>query len=192
MKKIAIIALLTLSAACSSSQKKNNAKDTNKTKVEIPENLMGKDLEGNVILLGAISLVQLESFTGNWLSTEKSFYKTDPEKIKRLQPLLKDKKIKLYMGTWCEDSQREVPGIVKILEESGYPVGDIEIIALDENKFTPARLEKEHDVFYVPTFILFDKNGNEMNRIVEFPIESLELDMLKILNGEPYKNAYAQ
>jgi hypothetical protein len=42
---------------------------------------------------------------------------------------------------------------------------------------------------YVPTFI-FSKNGKEINRIVEFPIFSLEKDMLDILQGKDYKNAY--
>lgn len=192
MKKITSCIALILLMGCSSSQKKNESQATKTTVVEIPEQLIGKDLEGNDILLGAISLVQLENFTGSWLNSEKAYYKTDPEKIKKLQPLLVDKKIKLYMGTWCEDSQREVPGMIKILEESNYPVGDIEIVALDENKFTPEGLEKKHNVFYVPTLIFFDKEGEEMNRIVEFPIERLELDMLKILKGEPYKNAYAE
>ena len=31
-----------------------------------------------------------------------------------------------------------------------------------------------------------------MNRIVEFPINSLEQDILDILSGKEYKNAYAQ
>jgi len=30
-----------------------------------------------------------------------------------------------------------------------------------------------------------------LGRIVEYPIESLEQDMLKILQGKPYKHAYA-
>jgi hypothetical protein len=40
--------------------------------------------------------------------------------------------------------------------------------------------------------LIFAKNGKEMNRIVEFPIQTLELDMLEILKGNDYKNAYAE
>ena len=191
MKNI-IYSILILLGACTGSPKKTKASTQNPPEVIIPDSLIGKDLEGEDILLGAVSLIQLEHFTGSWLNEEKEFYKTDVEKIKKLQPLLKGKKVKLYMGTWCEDSQREVPGMIKILEESGYPVVGLNIIALDENKFTPEGLEKKDEVFYVPTLIFFDKDNQEMNRIVEFPIESLEADMLKILTGEPYKNAYAE
>ena len=35
------------------------------------------------------------------------------------------------------------------------------------------------------------KNGKEINRIVEFPIETIEKDIYKILSGNEYKNAYA-
>ena len=163
MKNI-IYSILILLGACTGSPKKTKASTQSPPEVVIPDSLIGKDLEGEDILIGAVSLIQLEHFSGSWLNEEKEFYKTDGEKIKKLQPLL----------------------------ESGYPVDDLNIIALDENKFTPEGLEKKDEVFYVPTLILFDEEGQEMNRIVEFPIESLEADMLKILTGEPYKNAYAE
>ena len=34
------------------------------------------------------------------------------------------------------------------------------------------------------------KNGEEINRIVELTIESIEKDILKILDGSGYENAY--
>ena len=37
------------------------------------------------------------------------------------------------MGTWCEDSQREVPGMMKILAAAGYSTKQMEIIAVDED-----------------------------------------------------------
>jgi hypothetical protein len=43
----------------------------------------------------------------------------------------------------------------------------------------------------VPTFI-FMKDGQELGRIVEYPLESLEKDMAKILSGVDYKHAYAE
>ena len=36
----------------------------------------------------------------------------------------------------------------------------------------------------------FNLDNTEVNRIVEFPKESLESDILKILNDEDYKHAY--
>jgi len=51
-------------------------------------------------------------------------------------------------------------------------------------------LEKNQDIINIPTFI-FKKDGKEINRIVEFPIESIEKDIFKILSSSDYKNAYA-
>jgi len=50
-------------------------------------------------------------------------------------------------------------------------------------------LEKDLNITNIPTFIFY-KNGKEMHRIVESPMESLEKDMLKIITGQPYKHAY--
>ena len=61
---------------------------------------------------------------------------------------------------------------------------------MTEEKTTPDNLEKDLDIFNIPTYI-FKKNGKEINRIVEFPVETLEKDVLKILSGQEYKNIYA-
>ena len=95
------------------------------------------------------------------------------------------------MGTWCEDSQREVAPMLKILKESGFTIEDMELIAVSEDKDTPSGLEKKYDLFNVPTLI-FSRDNKELNRIVEFPIETLEKDMLSILKDDGYKNAYAK
>ena len=36
----------------------------------------------------------------------------------------------LFMGTWCEDSQREVPAMIKILDQAGYSTANMEIVAI--------------------------------------------------------------
>jgi hypothetical protein len=60
---------------------------------------------------------------------------------------------------------------------------------MTREKNTPQNYEEGLGITNVPTFIFY-KDGKELNRIVEFPIEDLESDMLKILQGEPYKHAY--
>ena len=108
----------------------------------------------------------------------------------QLKPLLEGVEIVIFLGTWCIDSQRQVPKFVKILEESGYPTEEIHVVYMTRDKATPQKYEEGLDITNVPTFIFY-RNGKEMNRIVEFPIEDLESDMLKILKGEPYKHAFA-
>jgi len=146
--------------------------------------------EGTVMLVGTASLdsLQTEPFV-SWYEDIRNEYTPNQETIDKLRPLLKDIHIMLLMGTWCNDSRREVPRFVKILEETGYPPDEVEVIAVDREKTTPGQFESGLELMQVPTFIFY-RDGEELGRIVEFPMEDLESDMLKILSGQPYRHAY--
>lgn len=192
MRTLILLLTTLLLLSCSETPKK---KTTQTQKVEkeivIPDSLLGKDWEGNEILLGKVSYAQMTHYTNEWFNAEYDRYKVNASLITKISPLLDDKTVVLLMGTWCEDSQREVPGMMKILDQSGYAVEDMEIIAVDEDKRTPDGLEKNHALAYVPALIFYE-NGKEINRIVEFPIGTLEEDIHAILKGQDYKNAYAE
>ena len=79
-----------------------------------------------------INLAQLDLFSP-WYAKEYQFYKINASKTEEIKPLLKDISFVLLMGTWCEDSQREVSGMLKILEAAGYPINSIEIRSIYEN-----------------------------------------------------------
>lgn len=145
---------------------------------------------GSVILVGTAALDSLhaEPF-GAWYEPNMESYTPDPEKVSKLKKLLKDVDITVFMGTWCADSKREVPRFVKILEAANYPVDDVRLITMTRDKDTPQGYEDGYGVINVATFIFY-RDGEELGRIVEYPIESLEADMLKILQGEPYRHAY--
>ena len=66
---------------------------------------------------------------------------------------------------------------------------NIQLIGLDVDKKNPNEDEIKYNIINVPTFIFF-KDGKEINRIVELTIESIEKDILKILDGSGYQNAY--
>ena len=163
----------------------NQKKSVHDKGIKIPNSLKGKDLDGNEILLGEINIDQLKEYTKHWSSS----YNPNTDILKKIKPLIKKKDVVLIMGTWCEDSEREIPGFVKILESINYDTTKMRIIAVDENKITPNFIEKDYDLINIPT-IIFYKNKNEINRIVEFPIKSIEEDILDILTGKGYKHAY--
>ncbi|MDB2702991.1 thioredoxin [Flavobacteriaceae bacterium] len=191
MRILYLVFCFFLILACNDSQNKKKSFPTENEIIQIPDSLLGKDWEGNEILVGKVSLAQLSTYTSDWYNNEYDLYKTNQSLLTKIKPLLNNKKVTLIMGTWCEDSQREVPGMIKILTEAGYPTSSMDIIAVDEDKTTPGQLEKVFELFNVPTLI-FSENGTEINRIVEFPINGLEQDILAILSGEDYKNAYAE
>ena len=182
--KLFLIVLLTfMQLSCNTNLTQNKRVYNKKTK--IPDSLKGKDLEGNEILLGEINIDQLKEYTRDWSSS----YNLNSDILTKIKPLIKKREIVLIMGTWCEDSEREIPGFIKILESTNYNTTKMRIIAVDEDKTTPNFIEKDYELINIPT-IIFYENKNEINRIVEFPIKSIEEDILDILTGKPYKNAY--
>ena len=191
MRQLILFLALSMAIGCNQASEKKNTEPQVQEKVAIPDSLLGKDWDGNEILVGQISYAQMTQYTEAWFDKEYDLYRVNAERLAQIKPLLKDKRVVLLMGTWCEDSQREVPGMIKILNEAGYNTAEMEIIAVDEDKKTVEGLEKNYDLTYIPALIFFD-GEKEINRIVEFPINTLEQDILDILSGKEYKNAYAQ
>lgn len=142
------------------------------------------------ILVGSAALDSLNNdpFKG-WYQANMEAYEVDPELTLQLEGLLEDVDVKLFLGTWCNDSKREVPRFVRILKEAGYPPETVEVVAMTREKATPEAFEEGFGIINVPTFIFY-RGGQELGRIVEYPIESLEADMVKILSGQPYRHAY--
>ena len=97
--------------------------------------------------------------------------------------------IEVFMNTLCHDSQREIPRLIKILKELNFPENKLKIILLNPNKESEMGYEVNKNITNTPT-IIFNLDNTEVNRIVEFPKESLESDILKILNDEDYKHVY--
>ena len=60
---------------------------------------------------------------------------------------------------------------------------------MDRDKKTPTGSATKNSITNVPTFIFY-KDGKEVHRIVESPVEFLEDDMLAILSGAAYKHTY--
>lgn len=101
--------------------------------------------------------------------------------------------IKIVFGTWCGDSKRELPRMIKVLDQLALPMAKVTLIAVDNAdstyKQSPGREDQGLFVFRVPTLIVYE-NGVELNRINESPVESLERDLLKILRKEAYTPNY--
>lgn len=124
-----------------------------------------------------------------WFAPGYENYSPDPETVVKLKNLPEDITIKIIMGTWCEDSQNQVPHFYQILKQINFDLKKAMLITVDRSKTTPEHLEAGLNITNVPTFIIYKKN-KEIQRIVESPVETLEKDLLNILSGQPYKHMY--
>ncbi|NBC57008.1 MAG: glycerophosphodiester phosphodiesterase [Bacteroidetes bacterium] len=130
----------------------------------------------------------------NWFEANYQNYKPQPQSIKQLNELFNenDFSIQVYFGTWCSDSQREVPRLIKLLEESNFNFNHLELIGVGRDKKVPnvsKAQQRKLNITNVPTIIVY-QDGEELNRFVEYAQESLEKDLIKIFSKQPYKHSY--
>lgn len=149
----------------------------------------------NRVLLGSFSRDSLlnEPFK-TWFEAGYNTYVPQPEVIDQLKKCnLKAHSVKVFMGTWCGDTKRELPRFLKILDAIGFPKQNVEIIGVssldDAYKQSPNHEERGLEIYRVATFVFY-KNGVEVNRIVEYPVTSLEADLLAIFSAVPYTPNY--
>ncbi len=86
--------------------------------------------------------------------------------------------VDVYFGSWCHDSQREVPRFLKVVAENSTL--SHRLIGLDYNKAEPNGSARKHDIHYTPTFIVY-QNNKEVGRIIERPKVSLTADISAML-----------
>lgn len=142
------------------------------------------------ILIGKIDSQGLNQLPyGKWFQPNYNQYTFDVEEISNISEKLKGYHIKIFMGTWCGDSKREVPRFLKILDMLDFPSEKLKMIAVDVRKEfykkSPTEEEWGLQILRVPT-IIFYKNGREVNRIIETPNVSLEEDIRDIVIGNNY------
>lgn len=143
------------------------------------------------VYLGEITREDFEENLNHWFG-EDFDYAPDETVMNELLPLIHDVKITCILGTWCSDSQREIPRLWKILDELEYPASELTMLAVGSSRFTrdmpiaPEVFDWSVDVksFYnverVATIIV-TRDGKELGRIVEIPQDTLEKDLLAIL-----------
>ena len=169
-----------------------NGKDSNATLgFQVRKKKQLKEITDGILIGKAEKTDLLQAPFLEWFESGYSNYNPNPETIEKIKQLPIDYTITIFMGTWCEDSQNQVPKFYKILKEINFPSDKITLITMSRDKTTPELFEKDLDITNVPTF-LFYNNTKEKNRIVESPVDNLESDFLTIISNKPYKHTYAE
>lgn len=106
-----------------------------------------------------------------------------------------DSSVPRFLGTWCGDSRRAVPRMLKMPELSVYRIQKVKLIfvsnAADAYKQSPQHEEVGKNIKRVPTMIIYN-HQTEIGGIIEYPVETFEKDLLRILTGEKYVPNYSQ
>ena len=121
-------------------------------------------------------LMEHEGYT--WFLNRYDKYQPSIKELSQIN--FNEIKIKIFMGTWCHDSKREIPRLIKILDILKFDQSNVEIIGLTKEKKGYFNDYSRYNITNTPT-IIFYKNKKEVGRIIEKPKETLESNMLSIL-----------
>ena len=86
MRQIILLLVFSLAVGCNQPSKKKNNESQTQEKVVIPTSLLGKDWEGNEILVGRISYAQMTKYTEAWFDNDYDFYRINEERLEKLNP----------------------------------------------------------------------------------------------------------
>lgn len=135
------------------------------------------DVEKNTLAIGEISQQKLIHDYDSFQQSYQAFALSEQE-VAAIKAWPNNLHIDIYFGSWCHDSQREVPRLLKVLAENRTV--SYRLIGLDYDKSEPNGSAKNHDIRYTPTFVVY-KDNKELGRIIERPTVSLTADISAML-----------
>ena len=139
------------------------------------------DKSGKSIMYGECNKDSfLRADFAEWFNKEYNSYKVNDTVFAENYETTFDS-IKVFLGSWCEDSQREVPRFIKIMETFPFFYNvEIRYFCVDRAKKCDVINPEDYYVDLVPTFIFY-KRGEELCRIIETPRVTLENDIKDLL-----------
>lgn len=122
-----------------------------------------------------------------WKELEQA-YQPDPAVISGLreETLISELRFLVVLGTWCSDSREHVPAFLKTAGRAGL---NYTLLGVNRKKECPGNTGEawkdcaSWNIEYVPTIIVY-RNGNELGRMVETPVVSVEADLLNIIRKQ--------
>ena len=126
------------------------------------------------LFTGVISASQLITEYPQFRSVYEQYQPSSAE-VAAVQSL-SGKSLVVLFGTWCHDSEREVPRLLKLLDVSGVELQSLSLHGVDYNKQGPNDSHQKYELRYTPTIILL-QGEDELGRVIEKPMVSLGEDL---------------
>jgi thiol-disulfide isomerase/thioredoxin len=149
-----------------------------------PGSTLTNDVDGKPMLTGYLKSNEfLKEPFSKWYETGFESYSPN----KNILQHLKENNIihfnfVIVIGTWCPDTHKYVPQMMKVLEEASVPGEKIKIIGVDRYKKAEGIDLTEYSIERIPTMIVF-LDGTEIGRIVERPRGSVEKELQRIMGN---------
>lgn len=149
-----LIAIFMLTAACTSTQK------INYTTTQTPK---------EKALIGVINRNIIDTDTTfKWFGLNYKYANPDADAVATIKAHKNKFKLIVFGGTWCEDTQALLPTFYKLIDKSEYDEKRITLVGVDRQKSSGNELSGKFNIKNVPTFIVLNKKGEEVGRVVEY------------------------
>lgn len=121
-----------------------------------------------------------------WFAKEYNAYHPNDSLLAQIKEVLdtsSKKNITVVLGTWCSDSQTEIPRLLKVLDAINFPKSAVKYFVVDKQKEQPEKIVTGYDIKNVPTIIVYGElyeQQYEAGRIIEHPAKTMEQDLLNL------------
>jgi len=146
-----------------------------------PETAGGPSAPGTADPVGERTLGEVLAASPAWQRPGRA---VDAALVTQLREIPPGWSLEAVYGHWCEDSVREMPILIALLDRLGGRAPAVRWVAVDRAKRRPAAVIRRLGIERVPTFVV-TRHGRELGRIVERAEPSLEAALLRILRSEP-------
>ncbi|MEE4311098.1 MAG: thioredoxin domain-containing protein [candidate division KSB1 bacterium] len=109
-------------------------------------------------------------------------YTAEDAVIAEMDALDDEFEVLIIIGTWCPDCKRELPRFLSAIERLENTSVQYKIYGLDRAKNDRSGMREKYDIEFIPTFIIY-ADGQEIGRIIETPMVSMEQDLLDIMTS---------
>jgi hypothetical protein len=141
-----------------------------------------QEAEGS-ILLGSVTRAEIEAAIPDWVS-EAMASEPDLEAADRLVQTIDGAEVVVYLGSWCDDTRRELGRFWWALDSLGVDEPpQVTYVAVDRSLTEPADQVAGVGLIRVPTIVV-KRGGTELGRIVEESPNGIEIDLVGLLSGE--------
>ena len=130
---------------------------------------------------GVMTLDELWQTMPVWRSIA-DHYEPDANAVARLRAITEPVRLEVVLATWCGDSKRHVPRLLKAVEAANNPNVTVELIGIGPDFETPMEMVQRANVTNVPTVIV-RRGESEIGRYVETPAAAtIEEDVADIVH----------
>lgn len=129
---------------------------------------------------GPITITELQQSYA--IFSVKRSNQPNPQAVEFLNQITQPTQITAFFGTWCHDSQREIPNLIKLKEALNNPNIQLQLIALDRNKQDEQGRARQANIAFTPTIIV-SRNQQELGRIVEKTTQAIGLELVQIIQS---------